>query len=47
MKIKVEMYFDGDVEEHEMLELAKWVLNESGEYAHCSTKVLKIEEIKD
>lgn len=46
MKIRVEMEFSGDVEEHEMLQLAKEVLDQCGEGCYCETKVLKIEEIK-
>jgi hypothetical protein len=44
VRIKVEMDFSGDVEDSEMLELAKYVLDEAGESFHCYTKVIKIEE---
>ena len=46
MKILVEMEFDGDAEEKDMLDLAESVLNQCGEGCYCDTKVLKISEIK-
>ena len=46
MKILVEMEFSCDVEDSEMLETAKQVLNDCGEGYYAETKVLKIKEIK-